>query len=91
MKKKETIELIKGSFTADEAREILLQMLNNKIKFHDLKNWSSMERFGKSDVFSEERLKSLKESRKKLEQLLAESISGEETITINSTIEINIE
>lgn len=83
--------MIKGSFTADEAREILLQMLNNKIKFHDLKTWSSRERFGKPDAFSEGRLKSLKESRKKLEQLLAESTGEERTITINSTIEINIE
>lgn len=91
MKKKETIELIRGCFKPDEAREILLQMLNNKINFHNLKNLSSYERFGKSDTFSEERLKSLQESRKKVEKLILESISGEQTITINSTIEINIE
>lgn len=91
MKKKETIELIKGSFSPDEAKEILLQMLNNKMKFHKLKNWSSQERFGKPDAFSEERLKSLEESRKKVEKLLSESTGGERTIIINSTIEINIE
>ncbi len=31
----------------NEAQEILLQLLNSKINFHNLKNWSSRERFGK--------------------------------------------
>lgn len=91
MKKKETIELIKGSFNPDEAQEILLQLLNSKINFHNLKNWSSQERFGKPDVYSVERLKNLEESRKKVLKLFSESISGAKTIAINSIVEINIE
>ncbi len=91
MKKKETIELIKGSFKPDEAREILLQLLNNKINFHNLKNWSSQERLGKPDAYSSQRLRNLEESRKKVQNLFSNSINGEEIITINSTIEINIE
>ena len=91
MKKKETIELINGTFTPTEAREILLQLLNSKIDFHNLRNWSSRERFGKPDSYSEQRLKHLEESRKKVEKLFSNSINDENNIIINSSIEINIE
>lgn len=91
MKKKEIIELIQGTFKPDEAREVLLQLINNKINFHNLKNWSSHERFGKPDAYSEQRLKKLEESRKKVEKFISDLDDGEHTITINSTIEINIE
>ncbi len=91
MKKTETIELIKGTFTPNEAREILLQMLNSKINFHNLKNWSSRERFGKPDAYSEQRLKHLEESRMKVQMLLSNSNNKEKIIIINSSIEINIE
>lgn len=91
MKKSETVELIKGTFTPDEAREMLLQLLNSKISFHTLKNWSSRERLGKPDAYSEQRLRSLEESRKKVEKFISGLTDGEKTIIINSTIEINIE
>lgn len=91
MKKTETIELITGTFTPDEARKILLELLDSKINFHNLKNWSSNERFGKPDAYSEQRLKYLRESRKKVETLVSRSISEEKNMIINSSIEINIE
>ena len=91
MKKTETIELIKGAFTPNEAKEILLQLLDSKINFHNLKNWSSRERFGKLDADSEQRLKILKESRKKVEKLFSKSNIEEKNMIINSSIEIKIE
>jgi hypothetical protein len=87
----ETVELIKGTFTPDEAREILLQLLDSKINFHNRKNFSSRERSGKPDADSEQRLKYLTESRKKLRTLLSKSTGEEKSVTINSIIEINIE
>ncbi len=91
MKKTETLDLIKGTFTPEEAREILLQLLDSKINFHNLKNWSCRERFGKPDDYSERRLADLRESRKKVEDLISYSINEQKTIAINSSIEINIE
>lgn len=91
MSKTETIELIKGTFTPDEAREVLLRMLNSKIDFHNLKNLSSRERFGKPDSYSEQRLEVLKEARKKVETLISNSIDEEKKLTIKSSIEIIIE
>jgi hypothetical protein len=90
MKKTETIELIKGIFTPDDAREILLTLLDNKINFHDLRSWSSQERFGMPDPYSEERLTSLRESREKVKQIISQSIDQEKNLIINSSIEITI-
>jgi hypothetical protein len=91
MKKTEIIELIKGTFTPDEAREILLQLLNSKINFHNRRNFSSRERFGKPDAYSEQRLEYLMESRKIVLALVSKSTDAEKLLTINSSIEINIE
>ncbi len=91
MKKTENIELIKGTFTPEQAHEILLKLLDSKINFHNLKNWSSNEKFGKPDAYSEQRLKYLKESRKMVETLVSTSLSEGKNMVINSSIEINIE
>lgn len=91
MKKTETVDLIKGTFTPQEAREILLHLLDSKINFHNMKSWSFRERFGKPNADSEEKLKHLKESRKTVETLIAKSVTEEKTLTISSIIEINIE
>lgn len=94
MKKTETIELINGTFTPIEARDVLLNLLDSKINFHNLKDWSSRERFGKPDADSEQRLKHLKDSKDKVETLIIKSInedSEEKSVTITSIIEINIE
>jgi hypothetical protein len=91
MKKFETVNLIKGDFAPREAAEILLGLLNSKINFHNLKNWSSKERLGKPDALSEQRLKYLKETQEKLKVFLEEANSLQKNVTINSTIEIEIE
>jgi len=94
MKKTETIDLIKGTFTPSEAQELLLDLLNSKINFHNIKNWSSRERFGKPDADSEQKLKHLMESRNKVKTLISKLINEgneEKSVTLNSTIEIIIE
>lgn len=94
MKKTEKIDLIKGTFSPSEARDILLDLLNSKINFHNKKNWSSRERFGKPDAESEQRLKHLKNSRNKILRLFTKLIdedNEEKFVTLKSTMEIIIE
>jgi hypothetical protein len=94
MKKTETIDLIKGTFTLREAQELLLELLNSKINFHNKKDFSFRERFGKPDADSAQRLKHLKESRNKAATLITKLINeGDEkkNVTLNLTIEIIIE
>ena len=83
MKRTETIDLVKGTFTPKEAQEILLQLLISKTNFHNLKNWSSRERFGKPDVNSEQRLKYLEEYRQKVQTLISKASNEQKNIVIN--------
>lgn len=94
MEKKESIELIKGKFTPDDAREILLSLLNSKISFHNLKDWTARERTGHPDPDSAPRLQRLRESRIKVDALFPKSAAEnnkEKFISIHSVIEIHFE
>lgn len=79
MNKTETVGLVKGIFTPNEAQEIILDMLISKINFYNLKNWSSRERFGQPEADSEQRLKYLEESRQKVQTLISSAINEEKT------------
>ena len=43
IEKRESLNFINATFTASEAREILLEVFRSKINFHNLRNWSSEE------------------------------------------------
>ena len=49
MLKNKKLKLIEGKFLHDEAKEILRNIFSAKINFHQMKNFSSQERFGKDD------------------------------------------
>ena len=69
MKKTETLTMIDGNFTYDEAKEVLMNMFSSKINFHNMKNWSSEERFGKYDEIAQLRIPALRKEIKKLEAI----------------------
>ncbi len=52
MKKNEALSLIDGKFSATDARELLMNLFLSNIQFHQMKNVSSQERFGKDDKLS---------------------------------------
>lgn len=82
------ISLISGDFTPDEARGILLNMINNEIAFYTMKNFSRYERFGTEDSISQQHIHHLTEVRLDvLEQLLLAG-SLECTVRIDSTVQI---
>lgn len=89
MKKIETINLIDGDFTSEEAEEILLNMLLTKIQFHKLKNFSSQERFGKEDPTAIKRIPALNEELKKLSLIMLDAKSKHKKLSIRSEIQIS--
>lgn len=91
MKQTESIDLVRGTFTPSDAREILFQLLDSKINFHNLKNLSSRERFGKPDFDSEKRLEQLRESRKRVETIVSRSAEERRSVSISSSIELTVE
>ncbi|MFD2514609.1 hypothetical protein ACFSRY_12095 [Pontibacter locisalis] len=86
-----TLKLIEGIFTPSEAAEILLEMINKKINFHNLKNLSSQIHFSRPDSVSGRRIKELKEAREQLLCLIEEAKINEENLVIESQIKISFE
>ena len=90
MNKIQKLTLIDGEFSFDEAKEILNNIFLNKINFHNLKNWSSNERFGKDDEIAQKRIPALKKEMERLFELLSDEKIKNKRIVISSQINISI-
>ena len=86
--KKHSLKLIEGKFLHTEAREILTNIYSAKINFHQMKNFSSMERFGKEDKTAVKKIPALKKEMNKLEKILL--TAKEKNLNLRITSEINI-
>ena len=91
MKESATLDLIKGSFTPEDAKEILIDILNSKIHFHTMKIFSSRERFGKTEPVSERKIEYLNEARQTIQAIISEAIAKKKNIVIDAVIELNLE
>jgi hypothetical protein len=89
MKKNEKLTIIDGNFTFIEAREILITMFRSKINFHNIKNWSSQERYGKDDEIAQKRIPELRNELIKLEEILSEAKSKNKMLFVSSEINIS--
>lgn len=89
MNKSESITLIDGQFSSDDAFVLLTNLYSSKIKFHQLKNFSSMERFGKEDEMSLQRISKLEESLKTILTLMKDASVDKNRIEIKSVLQIN--
>ena len=91
MKESATLDLIKGSFTPEDAKEILIDILNSKIHFHTMTIFSSRERFGKTEPVSERKIEYLNEARQTIQAIISEAIAKKKNIVIDAVIELNLE
>ncbi len=89
MKTTETIKLIDGNFSPTDAKELLMNLFINKINFHENKNFSSHERFGKEDETATRRIPELKESFEKISRIVNEATAQNLNIVITSTVNIH--
>lgn len=90
MKNTKVLKLIEGSFSHDEAREILMNVFSSKIQFNKMKNFSSEERFGKEDITALKRIPELKKSIDIISKLIEEAKQNNETIQIISEVKITL-
>lgn len=88
MNKHETLTLLDGHFTAEEAREVLMSIFYAKIHFHEMKNFSSQERFGCKDEVAVERIPKLKESMKRIQELVIQAAESRKSMLVTSVIKI---
>lgn len=89
MKKNETLTIIEENFTSDEAKDVIMNLFSSKLNYHQIKNWSSQEKFGKNDEIAQEKIPALKNEMKRFEEILLEAKANNKKLVISS--EINIE
>jgi hypothetical protein len=90
MNNSHNFKLIKGVFNANDAQEILSNLIESKIQFHKLKIFSKDIRFGENDIESKERIKQLQETKVKLLELLSRAREHNHKLSMTSTINIEV-
>lgn len=90
MNKTEFITLIDGDFDDREATEILVNIFSSKINFHQVKNFSSQERYGKVDAHAAKRIIELKNGLEKALEILLNAKKNNKRLTIKSDVKITI-
>ncbi|MEO1012291.1 MAG: hypothetical protein AAFX53_13365, partial [Bacteroidota bacterium] len=83
-----TLKLVEGDFSPAEAADVLLSLINDKIKFHTVQALNLKEGYQEDTSHSEQRIKELKEAKKMVKDLVIKAQIEGLTIEINSPINI---
>lgn len=83
------IELINNEFEINEAKNLLMQLIQDKINFHVSKNFSQLERLGKIDAISAMKIETLTAEKEKIKKLLESITDQSSKVEINATINIS--
>ena len=89
MENNNKVTLIDGTFSIAEAKDVLINMFTMKINFHQQKNVSHIERFGKPDEAAKEKVNFLKSELAKLEACIEKADSDNATLKVTSAIHID--
>ena len=84
----ETLTLVDGHFTHQQAREVLLSLFQAKIHFHEMENFSSQRRFGHEDPMAVKRIPDLKKNMKSILDLVSQAAKGNKKMIVTSVIKI---
>lgn len=79
--------LINGEYSAEEAREILMELLVKKISFHTMRNLSYEIRYKKADPHSQLRIHELEATQEKLLEILKSGNGKRFKVTCNIEIQ----
>lgn len=88
---KHQIKLIDNTYTLEEGKDLLMALLNDKIKFLNLKVFSLQERFGADTYQLEKRIAELKEEKNQLQLKLKALENKHQMIEIDCRIHLKIE
>jgi hypothetical protein len=86
----QSFELILGSFSAEDAKEILMNLITGKIDFHKKRSFSNEIRFGEPDAYSENRINQLTLSKNRIYDLIELASAQNALLNIKSNIEIDL-
>ncbi len=88
MNNSEKLIFIDGNFSHDEARSILMNIFSTKIQFHELRNFSAIERSGREDEMAKKRIPELKQIIQKVENILVDDQYINKRVLIKSEVHI---
>jgi hypothetical protein len=84
----QSLKLIDGEFSAEDAKQMLMSLYSSKLNFHQMKNFSSTERFGKRDETASIRIPELKESMDVILTIVQEAVTNNKKLSIKATVNI---
>ncbi|MBC7525599.1 MAG: hypothetical protein H7239_14335 [Flavobacterium sp.] len=90
MKKKINYNLIEGIFSPTQAQKILLDLINAKISYHKLEDFSNHIRFNIELSNSEKRIEQLSETSNSIKDLIELAKNNNMELKINSNISIEL-
>lgn len=91
MENNKEYKLIDGTFSAEEADNILSALFNYKIDYHNREDFSNHIRFNKDIEHSKKRVSELIETKEAIKKLLSDAKTNKLNLVISSTIAIKIE
>lgn len=89
MKEQVNFKLIDGTFSLEESKEILTSLYTSKIQFHQRKNFSSEERFGKEDQNAKIRIPQLEKNLEEIIEILKKIEDENLSLEISANITLN--
>ena len=90
MNKQQHFQLIDGTFTPDQARQVLGAMVKSKIEFHSLAKHSETERSAQSGLNSEERLLALRQLDAQLKALFESAKAAGKKLEVKGGFDITL-
>ncbi|NAS12679.1 hypothetical protein [Poritiphilus flavus] len=88
--KSDRIVLVEGTFSPLEAADVLLSLLNDKIKFHTVQALNLRDRQAEDNQRSERRIAELKEAKQHIKDLVVQARNDGLEIVIDSLIDIKL-
>lgn len=89
MENEQIFKLIDGVFTPEEAAKVLTTLINSKIDYHNLEDFSNHIRFNKDLAHSKKRVVELTEAKETIKNLLEAATANGLNLVLKSTIEIS--
>jgi hypothetical protein len=81
-------DLVKGDFTTSDASEIVSDLIDKKINFHNVKNFSQEVRFNSEDQNSKQRILELKLAQEEAKNLIDKANKAGKSIRVNCFVSI---
>lgn len=81
-------QLIKGSYSSEDAKEMLQELIKSKINFHNIKNFTSEIRFNITSPDSRERIEYLKNARRELMHFIENNPSSKGHFEIHAEVHV---